>query len=233
VTGDRLEELWPKRNKDRQALAESSIMCYRHSRPAVLVCTRCEAPYCSRCRSKPWRIQFYCCRRCQGNHHNRRFVGLLIDGLIYNYLPLAVIIPVMSAVGGAAAQVLTYGINAVMLVLFLFRDAMFRGAGLGKRAMGLRVVRSSDGKTTLGYGQAIVRWSSQLIPVFNLVDAFVVYRDPLLRRYGDRWAKTRVIDTPRALEKARSKARARLLKRGVELQQTPGMTPERFARIDG
>ena len=36
----------------------------------------------------------------------------------------------------------------------------------------------------------------------------VPYRDPLLRRYGDRWAGTRVLDSERKLAKARAKDRA-------------------------
>ena len=47
----------------------------------------------------------------------------------------------------------------------------FGGAGPGKRIAGLRVVQSKDGKTPLTYGQGIVRWLSQLIPIFNLFDA--------------------------------------------------------------
>ena len=91
-----------------------------------------------------------------------------------------------------------------MVVLF-FRDSLFGGAGLGKRITGLRVVQSTDGRTPLTYGQGVVRWLSQFIPIFNLIDAVAPYYDPLLRRYGDRWAGTRVLDTRAKLEKDREK----------------------------
>jgi hypothetical protein len=46
--GDRLSEAWPRKTRDRQALAEDSIPCAWHRRPAVLVCVRCHAPYCNK-----------------------------------------------------------------------------------------------------------------------------------------------------------------------------------------
>src|SRR5262249_43444205 len=44
--GDNLEQEWPRKARDRQALAEDTLPCWRHKRPAVLVCVRCHAPYC-------------------------------------------------------------------------------------------------------------------------------------------------------------------------------------------
>ena len=121
--------------------------------------------------------------------------------------------------------------NLLAAGLFLFRDSLFGGAGLGKRAVGLRVVRSADGKTPLTNGQGLLRWLSQFIPFFNLVDAIVAYSDPLIRRYGDRWAHTRVIDTETKFTKVRADVARRLSKKGVLPPPVLGMTMEGFARI--
>ena len=72
---------------------------------------------------------------------------------------------------------------------------------------------------------------SQFVPIFNLVDAAAAYSDPLLRRYGDRWAGTRVIDTEKKLAKDRDKIARRLIKRGVQLPPKFGLTMEGLARL--
>jgi uncharacterized RDD family membrane protein YckC len=232
AVGDRLAEAWPKRSRDRRALAEDALPCAWHKRPAVLVCVRCHAPYCNSCRARPFRKQFYLCRRCQGGMHNRRFVALIVDTFFLVYIPLIGLGFAAAALG--AGESLAPLVNVVYLgslMLLFLRDSLFGGAGIGKRMMGLRVVQSKDGTTPLSYGQGVVRWLSQFVPVFNLVDAVAPYRDPLLRRYGDRWAKTRVLDTERSLAKLRQKIGRRLVKKGVQPAQEFGMTMEGLARI--
>lgn len=92
-------------------------------------------------------------------------------------------------------------------------------------------MQTKDGKTPLTNGQGVVRWLSQFIPLFNLVDLSVPYRDPLMRRYGDRWAGTRVIDTEQRLAKVRAKIDRRLIKKGILPAPAVGMTMEDLARI--
>jgi uncharacterized RDD family membrane protein YckC len=199
----------------------------------VLVCVRCHASYCNRCRAKPFRKQFFLCRRCQGNIYNRRIAALIMDTAILFYVPFLVAGATMALLrtGESQGQLVINIIALVCSALFLFRDSVFRGAGIGKRLTGLRVVQSKDGKTPLTYGQGVVRWLSQYIPFFNLYDAAVPYRDPLLRRVGDRWAGTRVIDTERKLAKARQKIARRLIKKGVQPGPEFGMTMEELARL--
>ena len=86
--GDKLDEAWPARSAIGQALAEDSLPCWRHKRPAVLVCVRCHAPYCNKCRAKPFSKQFFLCRRCQAGMYNRRFVALILDDLVFFYVPV-------------------------------------------------------------------------------------------------------------------------------------------------
>jgi uncharacterized RDD family membrane protein YckC len=231
--GDRLAEAWPRRKRDRQALAEGSLPCARHKRPAELVCVRCHAPYCSRCRAKPFRKQFFLCRHCQANIHNRRFGALIADTIVLVYVPMIALGAGVAATGiaGNAGVLLFYVVNFGCLCLMFLRDSLFGGAGIGKRMTGLRVVQSKDGRTPLSYGQGVVRWLSQFIPIFNVVDAVVPYSDPLFRRFGDRWAGTRVIDTERKLAKVRDKTVQRLIKKGVQPAPEFGLTMEGLARL--
>jgi len=149
----------------------------------------------------------------------------MADSFVLVYVPILVAAPFAAGSPGLILAVQLGG-----TVLFLVRDALFGGAGPGKRLFGLRVVRSADGEP-VGYGQAILRWLSQFIPIFNLIDAFAPAGDPFQRRYGDRWARTRVIDTVRKLEKARSALRKKLARKGFNPPAGPGLTIEQFARL--
>ncbi|MDR3617710.1 MAG: RDD family protein [Paludisphaera borealis] len=233
VVGDRLEEAWPRKTRDRLALGEGSLPCARHKKPATLVCVRCLAPYCGKCRMKPFKKQFFLCRRCQASIFNRRFVALMLDSLLLVYVPMILTVVALSLLGvePTTVQLAMNIISLAALPLLFFRDSIFGGAGPGKRIMGLRVVQTADGRMPLTHSQGVVRWLSQFIPFFNLYDAAVPYRDPLLRRIGDRWAKTRVLDAPRKLEKAREKVARLLFKKGVQPLREVGLTMEELARI--
>jgi uncharacterized RDD family membrane protein YckC len=235
--GDKLSEAWPRRKAERLALAQDSIPCAWKKRPAVLVCLRCGAPYCEKYRAKPWKRQFYFCRRCQSQVCNRRAFAFLLDAFLLYLLciiaPIALLglLGAMGVVGPRSpiALIVAYGASFTYLLVFLFRDRL---GGLGKKAFSLRVVRATDGHSPLTYGQAFVRWLSMMIPIFVLFDCSVPFRDPLLRRYGDRWAGTRVIDTDRKVSQLRQRIVDRLFKKkGVQLSN-PIQTPmSAFARI--
>jgi uncharacterized RDD family membrane protein YckC len=233
AVGDRLAEAWPRKWRDQVALAEGSAPCAWHKQPAVLVCVRCHAPYCNKCRTKPFKKQFFLCRRCQTGLHNRRFSALLVDTGLLVYVPLIITMVVLIAVGVSPDQMplITNIVQVGTICLLLVRDSLFGGAGIGKRMVGLRVVQSKDGRSPLTYGQGVVRWLSQFIPFFNLADAIVPYSDPLFRRFGDRWAGTRVIDNERKLAKERAKTTRRLLRKGVQPSRNVGMTMEELARL--
>jgi uncharacterized RDD family membrane protein YckC len=237
--GDRLSEAWPSRKTEQLAAAQASIPCVWKNRPAILVCLRCGAPYCEKYRAKPLKKQFYFCKRCQAQLSNRRACAILLDVfLLYlaSVLAFAAVVTVIRqpSVAPFAPQVMLaayYGTVALFWLLFIFRDRM---GGLGKRILGLRVVQARDGESQLTYGQAFIRWLSEMIPIFNLIDWSVPYRDPLMRRFGDRWAGTRVIDTQRRLSQIRWRILDRLRrKKGVQLLN-PVQTPlSEFARTAG
>ena len=92
----------------------------------------------------------------------------------------------------------------------LTRDSLpfLQGQSVGKKAMGIQAV-TSEGKSLMGNWQpGLVRNAVLLIPLFPLVELFVLISrqdrpDPALR-LGDEWAKTKVVNAPRpeANEKA-------------------------------
>ena len=134
--GDRLSEAWPRKaSSDHQLRAEDSLPCWRHRKPAVLVCLRCHAPYCNKCRAKPFRKQFFLCRRCQMGTWNRRFGALILDYIVFLYLPTIVAGVVVAASGAGTTSLLMINVAQLIGFILIFtRDAIaFKGAGLGKR----------------------------------------------------------------------------------------------------
>lgn len=212
ATGDRLATAWPRKWRDQEPLAAGTVSCVWHKQPAISYCARCQAPYCRKCQQKPYGKPFFFCRHCQANNHNRRFGALIVDNLVFIYAPTLAL--------AAAVPASEIAVNVVQLggfLVLLVRDSFFKGAGPGKRLAGLRVVQVKDGISPPTHGQGVLRWLSQFIPIYNLVDAFAPLRDPLQRRHGDRWAGTRVIDTDASLAKARAKVQRKLAKKGVSL----------------
>ena len=231
-TGDTLGKSWPKKSRDRIALAESDVQCAYHKKPAILSCIRCLAPYCSKCQLKKRNATYFMCKKCQAGIYNRRILAYFFDSFTFIFVPIVGIgLPAIFVLGPATGEPLINLLNFGGTVLFFVRDAMFGGAGPGKRIFGLKVVKHEDGVSPLSYGQGIVRSLAHLIPLFNLVDASSPYRDPLQRRYGDAWAKTRVLDTDAKLAKVRENVRQKLENKGIELEQTSVTTLPEFARI--
>ena len=83
------------------------------------------------------------------------------------------------------------------LVYTLTKDAIpgLNGQSIGKRAVHIRVVDIETGKPiTNDYGTSAIRVISMMLPFYNLVDALMVLIDKDGRRYGDKWAKTIVVN---------------------------------------
>ena len=108
-----------------------------------------------------------------------RFLAYLIDAVLITVVGL--IIPVLGAIVG--------------IVYFLLRDALpfLNGQSIGKKAMKIRAVRADNGAPlTDDYGKSALRNVSLLIPIFGLIDAFMVFSDDK-KRFGDKWAETKVV----------------------------------------
>jgi uncharacterized RDD family membrane protein YckC len=115
-----------------------------------------------------------------------RFVAIFIDGLL-GYIPVFVF-----AMVSASLATLGY---LVFLAYYFTRDSLpfLNGQSIGKKLMGIKVVREDTGANIIGdYGAGIVRTVPQVIPLLNLVDALMIFRDTS-KRFGDDWAKTIVV----------------------------------------
>ncbi|GAB3546062.1 RDD family protein [Spirosoma fluminis] len=116
----------------------------------------------------------------------QRFAAAFIDGLVGN-VPVWVLVMVsynLAMVG-----------YAVAIGYLLTKDALpfLNGQSIGKKLMGIKVVKEDTGQLlTNDYGTAITRQVSLLIPLFNIVDALMVFSDDR-KRFGDKWAKTVVV----------------------------------------
>jgi uncharacterized RDD family membrane protein YckC len=114
-----------------------------------------------------------------------RIAAALIDGILINIITFLF-------------YVFPYGdyiAYSLQLLFWLTRDALpfLDGKSLGKKLIGLRVVRESDlSPITDDYGTSLVRMVPLFIPLFQIIDALMVFSHDR-RRFGDRWAKTVVI----------------------------------------
>lgn len=127
----------------------------------------------------------------------RRFVALLIDGLItaLAWVPFAE----TSSVDGVYSirwEDMDFVIPvAITLAYFVVLEGGF-GATVGKVVLGIRV-RRPDG-SRIGFGPALTRNLARVVDAFPyvipyLVGGIAVIRSETDQRFGDRWAKTVVI----------------------------------------
>ena len=108
----------------------------------------------------------------------QRFVAALIDWLIIIALFW---IPVLGWV--------------LEVTYILLKDSLpfLDGQSVGKKVMNLRAVKDNNKPLTNNYEASLIRNVSLLIPFFNIIDALMVILDKNHKRFGDKWAKTKVI----------------------------------------
>jgi len=112
-----------------------------------------------------------------------RILAVLIDGLI------------AGAITGLLAAVAGIG-PIIGLAYMLTRDALpfLDGQSIGKKAMKLRAISSETGKPlTSNWGPSVIRNIVLYIPLFPLVELFILSSNKEGQRLGDQWAKTKVI----------------------------------------
>jgi len=94
------------------------------------------------------------------------------------------------------ALVSVTGIGSVLgLIYHLIKDALpfLDGQSLGKKLVKIRVVHADTNQPiTNDYEKAMIRSVSLIIPIFNIIDAFMVFSQDRAR-FGDQWARTIVI----------------------------------------
>lgn len=106
-----------------------------------------------------------------------RFLAALIDSFIVVLLSAA-------------------GIGIILgVAYFLTKDSLpfFEGQSLGKRLLKIKVIDTDTSKPIVNrYDTCAIRNVSLLIPIFQFVDALMVFSSDR-RRFGDQWARTIVV----------------------------------------
>lgn len=67
------------------------------------------------------------------------------------------------------------------------------GQSIGKKVMKIRAVTEDGAPLTGNFGAAAMRAVPFLIPCFGFVELFVLLTDKETLRFGDKWAKTKVV----------------------------------------
>lgn len=123
---------------------------------------------------------------------NTRFLAALIDMVLMIGMQVAIIMLMPSFIEGKLAFLVSVG-------YLLTRDCLpvLGGQSIGKKAMNI-IALTSDGQSLAGNWQpGLVRNAVLLIPMFPLVEIFVLLtRDDKPQRgcrLGDEWAKTKVV----------------------------------------
>jgi uncharacterized RDD family membrane protein YckC len=171
--------------------------------PFVQPQVRC--PLCNRDISKRRKARklydYPVCKKCRNGFANRRQAAYIVDGLCWAlaiWLPfwLLEVTGVAPQAPGANPIAAFFGFDTALSILvawilpfFFYCKDGFNGMSPGKWLMGVQVV---DARThePITFKQSFKRNLVMLIPYVELPIAFLLVRG---RRWGDRWAKTRVV----------------------------------------
>jgi len=139
----------------------------------------------------------------------RRAIAYLLDLLLRGVILLALAIP--AALANLFDETAGFRMGIILLVLFVLEwgyfvisELVMRGASIGKRALGLRVVRL-DG-LPVRFGDSLIRnllRAADFLPMAYAIGGLAMVFDRDFRRLGDLAAGTIVIyEAPRALQAA-------------------------------
>lgn len=133
----------------------------------------------------------------------RRIVAALIDGIIAG---VASVVPVIGALAGAV-----YTLTKDALLFELTKQDDWRNRSIGKRLLNLEVMPAAGGtvdwmtsikrNAPLAIGPLVMivpvlGWvvGPVIAAVFAIIEIVLVLTDAQGRRFGDRWAGTKVVD---------------------------------------
>jgi uncharacterized RDD family membrane protein YckC len=131
------------------------------------------------------------CSKCVNGFANRRQFAFLIDMVaLYAIEVLAVIVAVMLASdpSGEPLPVAERVITVGFVGLFLLKDG-FSGCSLGKKLLGVQVVKRETG-APIGFKESAARNLPLLLPFVPLIVAVQLMKG---YRLGDGWSKAKVI----------------------------------------
>ncbi|GLV55027.1 hypothetical protein KDH_18740 [Dictyobacter sp. S3.2.2.5] len=119
-----------------------------------------------------------------------RFLAVLIDGIL-----IGIVTALITAILGTKQAVLGISVSGIIYILyFLILEATMGGATLGKKILGLRVVRE-DG-APISWNESIIRNLVRIIdllPTAYIIGAIVIWTSSQKQRLGDKIAHTVVV----------------------------------------
>jgi uncharacterized RDD family membrane protein YckC len=161
---------------------------------------------CPLCRKRPLAKKTYghdVCKKCFYRFANARQIAYLIDAILVTVINLSLgrLIDYFLVAGGATAAVamiVSYAYSFTAISLFICKDG-FSGYSPGKWLMGVQVLDDQTMKP-IGFFPSFKRNLFILIGVVpfgifvsSILMLVVAYQDPKGYRFGDGFAKTRVI----------------------------------------
>jgi uncharacterized RDD family membrane protein YckC len=122
-----------------------------------------------------------------------RFLALLIDGIILGIIGAVLGVIFRLTLGTSAGTTVASSIGSIIGIVYFFWLEATQGATLGKRMLGLRIVKI-DG-SPIGWSESIIRNLLRIIDglFVYLVGAILIWTSPQRQRLGDRVAKTVVV----------------------------------------
>lgn len=138
------------------------------------------------------------CRKCYYALANRRQLAYVVDYVVFHLVSMVVFAGIgvvvatagnPAALDGTAFAMFSILMSWLLLPLLFFCKDGFRGRSPGKALMGVQV-RDVATYQPIGFGQSLKRNLPLLIPFVPLIVAFQLCKG---RRWGDRWADTRVV----------------------------------------
>jgi uncharacterized RDD family membrane protein YckC len=177
------------------------------------------------------------CPKCRNSFANRRQLAYIIDlviwelaailplyylGLLPGFAPLGFSIP-----GGPEASGLEIFFSWIFPLTFYFKDG-FKGMSPGKYICGVQVVDVESHQLT-GFGRSFKRNLCLILPIAALIVAFLMMKG---RRWGDGWARTKVIWRKHAFKAPFDQRGTRCTGCGYDLTgNTSGRCPECFTPV--
>ena len=124
-----------------------------------------------------------------------RFLALLIDMIIVG-VGCGIINGVAAITHSPLIMTIAGIVSAIFVLLYQIGMEATQGATLGKKALGLRVVKI-DGSSPIGWSASILRNLLRIIDGLfaYLVGALIIWQSPLKQRLGDKVAHTLIIRT--------------------------------------
>lgn len=123
------------------------------------------------------------CSKCHSAFANRRQAAFVVDTIIYG-----LVLTVAFTLAGVSDADTVRGTAFLLFPVFGLKDG-FRGSSPGKALLGVQVVDERTGQPG-GFGGAFKRNLILIVPFVPLIIAFTLGSG---KRWGDSWAKTRVI----------------------------------------